>query len=851
MATVTVDQNTIIGTSEYRPGGLAAQRFLRGQSISAAEKNVALDVLADVGVDALAYHWSGGWVNGQPGFQQLGGEEADFSPAGSTPATRQWAALGSQNGLDTNFGYLDQLRTRRPGAQMVLIMWDFPVTMLPVTTLSGAITSGQTTIPVTAATDFPTSGSYDIRIDSEYMTVTSGAGGLTWTVTRNQAASGAAAHSSGATVQFARFARIQPQWPGPGRWGGGTGLAGGLASEIISRYGATKIRAFSYGQELKGIAKGSLPSTAFLSRFTAGFETFATYMTANHPSMELWYPHLNFWATDTLAVRQASMDALIAGGSSLAPNDELMVNRMMDDVDPDHVDRFTYDASIVDNNAADSWRGNYAAVEQRLNMEFHLQRVLKAKMLSRWGVEKPLVAIESYFDVNQTAQDWATEAQSAALQTAIAMWAMKGGVTYHFKWEPQGGTPGGEAPDGNIASWFKGADGTAYAAAPQLGDLTAAVAPGSDLFSSTTDNTHINVVAADGPNGKKLVFLNTSGSTVSVGAASADGTSWTIAPADVAAYSLLIQDLPDLATSTLLLSDDFNRTSVDSFGTATSGQSWAVGGTASRYQVNNGRGHMLNAAGNTSRAWVSSFSAVNVDVTVTVQGSVRAATAVAQWYLTARNANLENDFVQAVLQDATGSTRPNLSVGRRIAAAEGFATGGSPVTLDTAHGHDEGVFAALTDYKIRMRVTGTNPTVIDAKAWKASGTEPTHWCIQGATVTTAESAAINASGGIGLRAYNATGSTAGTMDQSFETLTVADISANSFATADALHLADSVTRAQANTRTAAGSLAISDAATRNILTSGPKTTSDAVHISDAATRGSGSSYNRYPVTNRS
>jgi hypothetical protein len=67
------------------------------------------------------------------------------------------------------------------------------------TTLSGAVTSAQTTVNVASATGFPSS-QFQIRIDDEYMTVTGGFGTTTWTVTRGANSSAAVAHATGQTV---------------------------------------------------------------------------------------------------------------------------------------------------------------------------------------------------------------------------------------------------------------------------------------------------------------------------------------------------------------------------------------------------------------------------------------------------------------------------------------------------------------------------------------------------------------------------------------------------------------------------------------------------------------------------
>lgn len=67
------------------------------------------------------------------------------------------------------------------------------------TTLNGSINSSVTSIIVNTTTGFPTTGNFDIRIDDEYMTVTSLSGTI-WTVIRGIAGSTAATHANAATV---------------------------------------------------------------------------------------------------------------------------------------------------------------------------------------------------------------------------------------------------------------------------------------------------------------------------------------------------------------------------------------------------------------------------------------------------------------------------------------------------------------------------------------------------------------------------------------------------------------------------------------------------------------------------
>ena len=78
----------------------------------------------------------------------------------------------------------------------------------PSTSLSAGLDSGGTTLNVASATGFPSAAPFRIKIDSEILLVTAGAGTTTWTVTRAQDASVAAAHASGAAVKQKKLAHV-------------------------------------------------------------------------------------------------------------------------------------------------------------------------------------------------------------------------------------------------------------------------------------------------------------------------------------------------------------------------------------------------------------------------------------------------------------------------------------------------------------------------------------------------------------------------------------------------------------------------------------------------------------------
>jgi hypothetical protein len=70
----------------------------------------------------------------------------------------------------------------------------------PSTTLASAITASQTSVTVGSAAGFPTFTPYLVKVDSELLLVTAGAGTTTWTVERGQMGTTAATHAGSAAV---------------------------------------------------------------------------------------------------------------------------------------------------------------------------------------------------------------------------------------------------------------------------------------------------------------------------------------------------------------------------------------------------------------------------------------------------------------------------------------------------------------------------------------------------------------------------------------------------------------------------------------------------------------------------
>jgi Tfp pilus assembly protein PilV len=84
----------------------------------------------------------------------------------------------------------------------------YAIASTAATTLSGAATSGATTISVASASGFPGTAGYRVKIDSEVVRVTAGAGGTTWTVTRGADGTLPSSHASGAAVTIVQRVNV-------------------------------------------------------------------------------------------------------------------------------------------------------------------------------------------------------------------------------------------------------------------------------------------------------------------------------------------------------------------------------------------------------------------------------------------------------------------------------------------------------------------------------------------------------------------------------------------------------------------------------------------------------------------
>ncbi|WP_271177415.1 PKD domain-containing protein [Leifsonia poae] len=182
-----------------------------------------------------------------------------------------------------------------------------------------------------------------------------------------------------------------------------------------------------------------------------------------------------------------------------------------------------------------------------------------------------------------------------------------------------------------------------------------------------------------------------------------------------------------------LATDAFERTVTGGWGTADVGGAWTGSGAAGGYSVAAGTGQMNTPAGSTRTETLSSASSSRTDTTVTFTTDVPPTGG--------------GIFVSA-LGRVVGTAAYE---GRVWLAASGavqvqLLQGGAALQAVSVPGL---TYTAGQQLTLRVQVFGTAPTTLQAKVWATGQAEPAAWQVS----TTDATAALQASGAVGLRAY--------------------------------------------------------------------------------------------------
>ncbi|WP_431278362.1 PKD domain-containing protein [Leifsonia poae] len=291
-------------------------------------------------------------------------------------------------------------------------------------------------------------------------------------------------------------------------------------------------------------------------------------------------------------------------------------------------------------------------------------------------------------------------------------------------------------------------DDKGLAGTPVQHDVTTVAVPNQAPTASFTATPNglavsVNGGASSDPDGTVASYAWNFGDGATATGATA---SHTYAAGGTFTVSLTVTDNQGLASSPVtksvtvtapppaaIASDTFERTSASGWGSADLGGAWTGAGAASAYTVGSGTATIVGAAGSTKTELLSGISSTNTDTSVQ--------------FTTDKTSTGGGLFVSAV----------GRSIGTSEYTARVWMQASGVVQLQLLQGSTAMQLvniAGLTytpgqQYQLRLQVFGTSPTTIRAKVWKVGTTEPATWQAS-ATDTTA---ALQAAGSVGLRAY--------------------------------------------------------------------------------------------------
>jgi PKD repeat protein len=185
--------------------------------------------------------------------------------------------------------------------------------------------------------------------------------------------------------------------------------------------------------------------------------------------------------------------------------------------------------------------------------------------------------------------------------------------------------------------------------------------------------------------------------------------------------------------------DQFARTVTNGWGAADIGGSWTVSGTASRYSVGGGTAKVnLISAGSSSTASLLGVSNTSTEVAL-VASTDKPPTGTGGQYISviARQVSANNDY-RAKVQTKVGG-----GVVLYLARTENNVETVLKTTTVTGLTYNTG-----DKLRIRLQVTGTSPTTLQAKVWKDGTAEPA-W----QSTATDSTQSLQAAGTVGIYSY--------------------------------------------------------------------------------------------------
>ncbi len=203
--------------------------------------------------------------------------------------------------------------------------------------------------------------------------------------------------------------------------------------------------------------------------------------------------------------------------------------------------------------------------------------------------------------------------------------------------------------------------------------------------------------------------------------------------------------------------DTFTRSVTNGWGTSETGGPWSTA-AASSFAVNGGVGSLTMArAGSGPSIYLNNVSSSSTDAQVTVTADKASTGGGIYASLVGRRVTGIGDYRAKVRITSTNGVGISL-------AQVGW--NGTQTTLTTETIVPGLTAPAGTSLRIRLQVTGTDPTTVRAKVWMLGTTEPTAW----QATATDSSAGMQARGGIGIIGYLSGSATNSPVTQRYDDL---------------------------------------------------------------------------------
>jgi PKD repeat protein len=208
---------------------------------------------------------------------------------------------------------------------------------------------------------------------------------------------------------------------------------------------------------------------------------------------------------------------------------------------------------------------------------------------------------------------------------------------------------------------------------------------------------------------------------------------------------------------TVLAADAFGRTLASGWGSADTGGTWTFSGSATNLSVGSGVGQVRLSAGSGPWLALAGVSSSGTDLSTTIALDKVPTGGGAYVSLNARRVAGVGDYRAKVHYTSNGGVW--LSLQR--------ATAANAETVLAAETQVPGITMAAGEKLLaRVQVTGTSPTTVRARVWKAGTTEPTTW----QKTATDSAAGFQTTGGVGLYLYLSGSATNAPIVASFDDL---------------------------------------------------------------------------------